>query len=75
MNLIEDEEQQDKDVVPNGFVAKAAMKNSGNIALMQTKYLKNMIKGSRLNDMSLVELVIYSNIFVFGLAGLVAVAL
>ena len=61
--------------MPNGFVAKAAMKNSGNIALMQTKYLKNMIKGSRLNDMSLVELVIYSNIFVFGLAGLVAVAL
>ena len=48
---------------------------NGNIALMQTRYLKNMIKNSRANDMSLLELVFYSNVFVFGLAALVGLAL
>ena len=62
--------------MPNDFVAKAAIGyKGGNIALMQTKYLKNMIKGSRVNDMSLLELVFFSNVFVFGLAALVAMAL
>ena len=76
MNLLEDEENSEKDVVPqNDFVAKAAIGYNGNIALMQTKYLKNMIKGSRANDMSLLELVFYSNVFVFGLAAIVATAL
>ena len=68
-----------EDVVPkkqNGFVEKAATHNfNGNIALIQTRYLKNAIKGSRLNDMSLLELIFFSNVFVFGLAALVAVAL